>query len=118
MQTAAVQELVEQVGRKEKISVSRAMRESKLPYTIKTAKTPKKLTESRGFREVCEHYGLTDELILKSLSEDIEKKPQDRVAELRLGAQIKRMIVETSENKNININTSLAELIKSAENEN
>ena len=39
----------------------------------------------------------TDNLILKSLVIDIKKKPQNRKAELELGAKIKGMLVDRQE---------------------
>ena len=84
MQEAAVERLVEIGGK----SVSRAMRTSKKPYSPKTAQTPKKLTESKGFKEVLEKYGLTEGFITKALVEDIKAKPQERYSELNLGADI------------------------------
>ena len=67
--------------------VSKAM--EKAGYSKKTAKTPQKLTESKGFKELCEEYGLTDELLLKSLVEDIKNKKKNRKPELELGFKIK-----------------------------
>ena len=86
-QEAAVKELVESGG----ASVSKAMRESKHPYSPKTAKTPKKLTGSKGYKEELAKYGLTPKLVTSSLVEDIKAKPQKRVSELALGAEILRM---------------------------
>lgn len=80
-QKLAVDKLVETRG-----SVSAAMRAA--GYSEMTAKNPSKLTESNGFKELCESYGLTENLILQSLVEDIENKPQRRVGELSLGAEI------------------------------
>ena len=57
-------------------------------YEAMTAKNPKNLTESRGYKEELARYGLTEELVTSALVEDIENKPQERVAELRLGAEI------------------------------
>lgn len=90
MQEAAVDKLVELGGRRTRghLSVSKAMRESKIPYSPATAKTPKKLTESKGFQEIARKKGLTAGLITGALVEDIKKKPQNRVPEMRLGADI------------------------------
>ena len=87
MQQAAVEKLVEIGGK----SVSRAMRTSKLPYSPKTAKTPKKLTESKGYKKELAKYGLTPGLVTKSLVDDIKKKPQKRLGELSLGAEMLRL---------------------------
>ena len=80
-QKAAIQKMAENGG-----NVSKAMRE--VGYTDITAKTPKKLTESKGFKALCDKYGLTDSLIVESLVQDIKLKPQKRSPELALGADI------------------------------
>ena len=67
-------------------NVTDAMR--KAEYAEATINTPQKLTESKGFKELCNQYGLTDDLILKSLVDDIKEKPQRRTGELSLGAEI------------------------------
>lgn len=87
LQKKAVNALVENGG-----IVSKAMEDA--GYSPKTAKTPQKLTESQGFKELCEEYGLTDKLLLESLVEDIKKKPQNRKPELELGAKIKGLLTE------------------------
>ncbi len=91
-QEAAVDKLVEQRGK----SISKAMRESKLPYSPKTAKNPKNLTESKGFREILTKRGLTEDFITRALVEDIKSKPGKRLGELALGADILGM-KDTSE---------------------
>jgi hypothetical protein len=63
-------------------------------YDATTARNPSKLTESKGFKELCEQYGLTDNLLLSSLVEDIKKKEQNRKAELELGFKIKGRLTE------------------------
>ena len=60
-------------------------------YSVETAKTPQKLTESKGFNEEMAKYGLTEELISSALVEDIKAKPKQRKPELELGAKILRM---------------------------
>lgn len=87
-QIAAVEKLVELRG----TSVSRAMRESKLPYSPKTAKNPRNLTASKGFQEICEENGLTDAFLTKALFNDIKAKPKRREKELRLAFQIKQKL--------------------------
>jgi hypothetical protein len=63
-------------------------------YDATTAKNPKNLTESRGYKEILDEYGLTEGLIVLSLVEDIKSKPQNRKAELELGAKIRQMMTE------------------------
>lgn len=86
-QKKAIQKIVENHG-----NVSKAMREA--GYADASAKNPKNLTESKGFKELCEDCGLTDDLIIKSLVEDIKMKPQNRKPELELGAKIKGLITD------------------------
>jgi hypothetical protein len=89
-QKKAVNNMVENGG-----IVSKAMLDA--DYSENTAKTPQKLTESKGFKEICADCGLTDELILNSLTEDIKLKPQNRKSELELGAKIKGLIKDRME---------------------
>lgn len=76
-------------------NISKSMREA--GYDDTTAKNPKNLTESKGYKEICEEYGLTDELIITSLVEDIKAKPQNRKPELELGAKMKGLMIEKKE---------------------
>ncbi len=92
-QRVALNKMVENGG-----NVSRAMIEA--GYSPNTAKTPKKLTESIGFVELCESQGLTDGLLLQALIEDIKEKKGNRKAELELGFKIKGHLTQKNENKN------------------
>lgn len=78
-------------------NVSKAMREA--GYSPATAKTPKKLTESEGFKELAEAY-LPDDMLLRALSDDIEKKEGNRKAELELAFKIKGRMTEKLEHTN------------------
>lgn len=80
-QKAAFDKVVENGG-----NISRAMME--VDYSPATAKTPQKLTESKGWKTLCEQAGLTDDFLIKALKEDIEKKPQNRKPELELGFKV------------------------------
>ena len=80
-QRKAVDKMVENGG-----IVSTAMIAAK--YSLATAKTPQKLTESKGYKELLKEYGLTEGLITKALVEDIEGKPKRRARELELGSDI------------------------------
>jgi len=90
-QRKAVEKIVENRGN----SISGAMREA--GYEFKTAKNPKNLTESKGYKEVLEEYGLTEGLIVTSLVEDIKKKPQNRTSELQLASKLKGMLIEKTD---------------------
>ena len=84
-QLRAVSKLVENGG-----NISKAMESAN--YSKNTAKTPQKLTESKGFKEICDEVGLTDDFILQCLVDDIADKPRNRATELQLGAKIKGML--------------------------
>lgn len=81
-QRKAIEAMVENGGK-----VSPAMKAA--GYSEKTAVNPSKLTESKGFKELMEEYGLTDELIVTSLVADIKAKPGSRTPELTLASKIK-----------------------------
>lgn len=70
-------------------SPTQAMREA--GYAPSVVRKPKVLTETEGFKEALRELGLTEELVTGALVEDIEKKPQNRVPELRLAAEILNM---------------------------
>lgn len=91
-QEKAIENMVENGG-----IVSKAMIDA--GYSPNTAKTPQKLTESEGYRELCEKYGLTDSLIITSLVEDIKAKPQNRKSELELGAKISGLLIDRKDIK-------------------
>lgn len=50
--------------------------------------TPSVVTESKGFKQALYELGLTEELITTALVEDITLKKQNRLGELRLGAEL------------------------------
>lgn len=89
-QHKAAERMVENGG-----NVSKAMTQA--GYMPKTAKNPKKLTESKGFKEIMRHYGLTDELVVSALVEDIKIKPAKRIRELEVGAKMLGLLKDRSE---------------------
>ena len=91
-QKRAVKKMTENHG-----NVSKSMRQA--GYTYNTAKKPSNLTNSKGFEQLCKNAGLTDDFILNCLTEDIEKKPQNRKGELELATKIRGLIVERKEIK-------------------
>ena len=86
-QRMAFKNMVENGG-----NVSKAMIAAN--YSKATAKVPQKLTESKGFMQLCNEIGLTDDLLVNSLTEDIVKKPQHRHKELELGFKVKGLLRE------------------------
>ncbi|MEI7765655.1 MAG: hypothetical protein WCI93_03680 [bacterium] len=89
-QVRALEKMVENGG-----NVSQAMLE--VGYSLNTAKTPQKLTESRGFIALCEELGLTDNLLVNALVEDIKTKKGNRKAELELGFKIKGRLIQKTD---------------------
>jgi len=86
-QEQALEKMVENGG-----NVSQAMLDT--GYSPNTAKTPQKLTESKGFLELCEEKGLTDDLLVNALVEDIKEKRGNRRSELELAFKIKGKLVQ------------------------
>ncbi|MDH3325044.1 MAG: hypothetical protein OEL89_05380 [Candidatus Peregrinibacteria bacterium] len=84
-QKNALKKMVENGG-----NASKAMKEA--GYSPKTAKTPQKLTNSKGFKDLCDEQGLTEELIISSLVKDIQDKPGGRKGELELAAKIRGLL--------------------------
>lgn len=80
-QKKAVKILSDSIGRGgEKINMGKIMRVA--GYSELTSKTPQRLTESKGFNELCKKAGLTKDLVLKALADDIREKPRDRSKEI------------------------------------
>jgi len=84
-QKAAAKAIIENPS----ISNAQALREA--GYSENTIVDHKNVTESEGFLQALDDYGLTEELIVSSLAEDIKEKPKNRVQELKLGAEIRGM---------------------------
>ena len=78
-------------------NVSKAMREA--GYSENTAKTPQKLTQSDGYKELMEAY-LPDDMLLRALSDDIEKKIGNRKQELELAFKLKGKMTDKVEHSN------------------
>lgn len=91
-QKDAVDNLVENGG-----SIGKAMREAE--YSPATAKTPQKLTESVGYKQLLKDKGLTESLIVQSLVDDIKGKPKRRLGELQFGADLIGMKKEIQESE-------------------
>jgi hypothetical protein len=105
MSTLLQEELAEAMVKNK--SLSRDKRKNKkellvsVGYTTKTAEVKaKEIMNSKGVQDAFKAKGLTRDLIIDSLVEDIEKKPQKRTEELKLGADILGMR-EGDKNTNI-----------------
>lgn len=72
-------------------------------YSATMAKSPALVTESKGFLHALAELGLTKELVVNALREDIEAKPQRRAFELSiagkwLGLEQKGEVVSSTTN--------------------
>jgi hypothetical protein len=89
-QRKAIEKIVENRG-----NVSKSMRQA--GYSNSSAKNPANLIESKGYFELMDEYGLSDDLIISSLVSDIKNKPGRRIAELSLAAKIKGLMRERTD---------------------
>ena len=60
-QQKALKELSEVIGKDDDVAIGKIMR--KAGYSLSTSKTPQRLTESKGWKELLERYHLKDRLI-------------------------------------------------------
>lgn len=89
-QKKALEKMVENGG-----NISKAMRD--VGYSETTAQTPQKLTQSKGFLELCDSRGLTDSMLINALVDDIKSKKGARRAELELAFKIKGKLVHKTD---------------------
>lgn len=75
-------------------NVTQAMRDA--GYAESTVNNPSNLTKTATWQELMEAY-LPDDMLLRALSDDIEKKEGNRVAELTLATKMKGKLVERSD---------------------
>ena len=75
-------------------------------YSKSIASNPQMVTESIGFKKALNDLGLTDELITTALVDDIKAKPKNRIQELKLGAEILKMVKKEEEPPKLTQNTT------------
>jgi len=80
-QKKALEKIMENRG-----NISKAMKEA--GYDDTTARNPKNLTDSKGYKALLTECGLTEELITLSLVTDIKSNKGKRFSELALGAEL------------------------------
>ena len=61
-------------------------------YSESVQNHPALVTETTGFKQALRDMGLTEDLITTALVEDIDKKKQNRIQELKLGAELLGMV--------------------------
>lgn len=67
-------------------------------YSKAIQHTPQKVTETKGFLQLANDAGLTDEFLLNCLQEDIISKPRRRTEELKLAGKWRGL-----EKQNLNV---------------
>lgn len=81
-------------------------------YTGSVIKNPNRALESQGYLKALDEYGLTEELLTKSLVADIKAKPKNRKPELELGYKIRGMLNPEEKPNNqvvvVNISSEIA----------
>ena len=89
-QELALSKVVENGG-----NITQAMRD--VGYSEATINNPSNLTKSKGFLELCEEKGLTDDFLLQALVQDIQDKKGNRKAELELAFKIKGKLIQKTD---------------------
>jgi hypothetical protein len=101
-QRNAVDKIIENHG-----NISKSMKQ--VGYAENSAINPSNLTKSKGFAELMNEYGLTDQLLLESLVFDIKNKPKNRKQEIELGAKLKGRLKDSPE---VNLHFRLEDIFK------
>lgn len=91
-QRKALDVITKKVRKGQKVSISAVMRE--VGYSEETASIPGKLTNSKGFQELLNDAGLTDEFLNDALYSDIKTKKGNRKAELELAYKLRGRLKE------------------------
>ena len=81
----------------------------KAGYSLNQARRPSDITRSQGFLKALDELGLTDEIVVSSLVEDIRLKPQRRAFELSIAAKIRGLDrrADSEQSQNIAVNNAI-----------
>ena len=85
---------------------------TKAGYSLQTSKRPELLTESKGFKELCDECGLSDTTIIQALADDIKAKPRDRSKELAIACKVKGLYKADNEQRSNTIDIPDADFIE------
>lgn len=96
-QLIVAEKIADNIRNKRGKTFGQILRES--GYSDSTAKRPTVVISSKGVKELYAEFGLTENLIISSLIDDIKSKPKRRVAELSLAARILQMDVQVIKNE-------------------
>ncbi len=61
-------------------------------YDGSVVKNPRRALEAPGYLQALDEFGLTEELLTKSLVSDIKAKPKNRKPELELGYKVRGLL--------------------------
>lgn len=93
LQKRTLDKTVEYGGKGKKIVKGHILREVGASEAV--IKTPQKVFESKGFLQLCDELGLTDNFLTEALVADIKGKPKKREKELRLAFQVRGRLKDT-----------------------
>lgn len=92
MQEKALDAVVEAGRTKKRIIKGQVLRS--VGYSEAVATQPDKVFKSKGFLDLCDELGLTEDLLTTALVDDIKSKPKNRKAELELGFKVRGLLKE------------------------
>jgi len=101
LQRKALDKLVEASRTKKRVIAGQVLKEA--GYAEGTQIKPSQVFESKGFIELCDELGLTDNLLTKALVTDIKKKPGKRTRELELGFKVRGRLKEETHAPTFNL---------------
>ncbi len=107
-QELALQKIVENGG-----NISQAMRD--VGYSEASINNPSSLTKSKGFIELCDAKGLTDDLLINALVEDIKEKKGNRKAEIELGFKIRGSLISRQDITSNNLPIPILSMVNKEE---
>lgn len=94
LQQKALEHLVV-IGRtKKRIIKSQVLRE--VGYSEDVAMQPDKVFKAKGFLQLADELGLTEDFLTKALVADIKGKPKKRTKELELGFKVRGMLKDNN----------------------
>lgn len=82
----AADDMIQQAISTGKVNKGKALK--KAGYSPSTQKTPKLVTESKGFKVYMAEAGITEVSLAKMLAYDLEAKPAERIQELKLATEL------------------------------
>lgn len=109
LQHKALAKVIEYGRQGKRINKGKLLRE--VGYSGTTAVSPTKIFESKGFLDLCDQNGLSEDFLTKALFEDIRDKPKNRKPELELAFRVRGTLTpsEGGTKNNIFINNLIVD---------